>query len=91
MNINEIKLEIKRLKKLKKELRAGTKARIVIYRQIKDLEKKLIDYNKPNDEKDKLIEEIKAIDNTFERLDIDLKKYTIEQLQFHLKRIKNEK
>lgn len=85
-NINEkdIKQEIRQLKKLKLQCRAGSKERIDLYRQIKDLKDKLTAQNKPEPEKDNLISEILKVDILLGKLEIDLKKFTISELKKHL-------
>ena len=90
VNPKEIKKEIRALKKLKIACRAGTKERIDLHRQIKDLKNKLIDFNKPEPEKEPIIAEILKIETerktipTFAELFIDLHKYTLTELQKHL-------
>lgn len=90
----EIKAEIRRLRKLKKDLRPGSKERIEIFRQIKDLKKQKVIINTPEPGKEKLIAEILKIEEEqrtiprFINLGIDLHIYTIEQLEIHLRKIK---
>ena len=95
MDNTEIRKEIKRLKRLKKDLRPGSKERIEVFRQIKDLKNKLAEITTPEPGKELLIAEILRIEAeqkikpTFESLGINLNKFTEKQLSFHLKRIKN--
>ena len=94
MDIKEIRKEIKRLKKLKKDLRSGSKERIEIFRKIKVFKKELADIFKPQPDKDIIIAEILKLERerklfpTFEVLGINLGKYTVEQLKIHLKKLK---
>lgn len=93
MDIREIKKEIKQLKKLKLKCRAGTKERISLGRQIKDLKSQLIEQNKPEPEKDKIISNIlkieadKHIKPSFKDLEIDLRKFSIKELNYHLEKL----
>jgi len=86
-DIKEIKKKIKRLKRLKLKCRTGSKERIDLHRQIKQLQYKLEEYNKPEPEKDLLIEKILIIKPEYITLGMNLKKFTIQELQFHLKKI----
>ena len=87
MDIKEIKQEIRRLRKVKKDLRPGTAERLDIGRKIKALKQQLAEMNTPEPEKAKLIAEILARDILLKRLEINLNKFTIKELQKHLDRI----
>ena len=87
MNEKDIKQEIRALKKLKLQCKSGTKERIALYREIKELQAKISDLSVVDIDKQKLIDTICKQDNSFNVLGIDLRKFTIEQLQFHLKKI----
>lgn len=93
LEIKRIKKEIKDLKAKKLSLPSGSRERIELHRKIKETkvlltQKKEIKTQKENlynnPEKDKLIQEIKKLDPLFVILKIDLKKFTVEQLQYHL-------
>jgi hypothetical protein len=105
------KLEIKKLKKEIKDLRAeklslpsGNEKRIELHREIKRLRQLLkdkkdlkinteIEVKEINDIKDPIIKEILKIEAeqntkpTFEVLGIDLRKYSLENLKIHLKKL----
>lgn len=80
----EIKKEIRKLRKLKLQCRARTPERLDLEHKIKELKRQRIEINTPEPEKEKLIIEIKKIDNLFERLEINLNKFTIKELTKHL-------
>lgn len=110
--IKETTLEIRRIKREIKDLRAkklllpsGNPERIELGRELKKLrqelkEKKVFKVNKiaditeTNSEKEPIISEILKVEAEqkiiprFEDLGIDLHKYTLEQLEIYLKRIK---
>lgn len=86
-NEKDIKKEIRALKKLKLQCKSGSKERIDLYRKIKELKNKLIDQNKPEPEKDKIIAEILKLDRVMASIDIDLKKHSIEDLQKYLNKL----
>lgn len=94
MTDREIKQEIRRLKKVKLSCRAGSKERIDLHRQIKELKNKLIEINIVEPKKEKLIDNILKIETEqkiypkCEDIGINLNKYTIEQLELHLKKLK---
>jgi len=83
-NTKEIKAEIRRLRKLKLKCRPGTTERLDLEHQIKALKKQKIQINEVEPGKEKLIAEIKKLDPLFEVLEINLNKFTIEQLEYHL-------
>jgi hypothetical protein len=88
MEIQEIKKEIKRLKRLKLQCRAGTKERVDLHRQIKELKNKIVDTSKPEPEKELLIQEILKLKPSYiTAQNIDYKKFSVKQLNFHLKKI----
>ena len=93
MDIKEIKSEIRALKKLKLKCRAGSKERLNLGRQIKELKNKMVVLNIPEPLKEPIIIEILRIEAerksipTFEELGIDLHKYSIEQLKKHLQKL----
>jgi len=90
MNPKELKKEIKRLTKLKRACRSGTKERIELYRNIKELKTQLVELTKPDEAKQKIIAEILALDKLMASIEIDLTKHNIEDLQRYLKKLKNK-
>jgi uncharacterized protein with von Willebrand factor type A (vWA) domain len=97
INPKEVKKEIRALRKLKLQCRAGTPERIDLEHKIKALKNKIIDVSTPEPEKEPLVAEILALQKqyniipTFEVLGIDLNKYSIEQLKSHIEYIKNKR
>lgn len=95
MNPKEIKAEIRRLKKLKLACRPGSKERITLHRQIKDLKKQKAEITAVEPGKEKLIAEILRIEAeqdikpTFESLGINLNKFSEPELQKHISRLKS--
>ena len=80
----EIKKEIRKLRKLKLQCQPGSAERLELGHKIKDLKKQLIEVTRPEPEKDKLIADILKVDTLLGQLDIDLKKFSIAELQKHL-------
>lgn len=87
----EIKKEIRKFKKLKRQCRAGTKERIDLHRRIKALKRDLYSLNIVDKDKEPIIKEILKIRPAYIELEMNLNKYTKEQLEFHLKRIGGNK
>jgi uncharacterized protein with von Willebrand factor type A (vWA) domain len=87
----EIKKEIRALRKLKLACQPGSDERLDLEHKIKDLKKQLVEVIRPEPEKDNLIAEILKVDILLGKLDIDLKKFSIKELQKHLDRIKQGK
>ena len=98
MTEKEIKQKIRALKKIKKGLRSGTKERLDLGRQIKVLKQQLTEARAtPEPLKEPLIKEILRIEAerkiipTFEVLGIDLHKYTLKELEKHLKNLNTKR
>jgi len=91
MTSKELKVEIRKLKKLKRACRAGSKERLELGRNIKELNLQLDALTVVDSAKDKVIKEILELDSVMKSIDIDLRKHTIEQLEFHLKKLKEKK
>jgi hypothetical protein len=91
MTIQEIKLEIKRLKRLKRDLRSGTAERLEVGRKLKELTNMLTNLSQPDEEKDKLISEIMKLDSVMASITIDLRKHSITDLQKYLNKLKEKK
>ena len=90
MTEKEIKSDIRKLKKLKKQCRAGTEERINLHRQIKDLQANLQNLNIVDKDKNKIIQEILKLDKVMASIEINLTKHTIENLQKYLNKLKGE-
>jgi uncharacterized coiled-coil DUF342 family protein len=88
MTIKEIKAEIRRLRKVKKDLRPGSAERLDLGHKIKALKKQLADMSISEPGKEKLIQEIYRIDPLTEKMEMDLTIYTEAELQKHIDRIK---
>jgi hypothetical protein len=85
MTEKEIKQRIRALKKLKKVCGVGSKQRKDLNKQIKDLKETLTGLITPaTPEKEKLITEILKRDKLLGKLDINLNKFTLIELQKHL-------
>jgi len=90
MDNSEIRKEIKRLKRLKKDLRPGSKERIEVFRKIKDLKRQIAEVNISEPGKDSIIAKIlkveaeQGIKPRFADIGIDLHKFSIPELQKHL-------
>jgi len=98
MTEKEIKQKIRALKKIKKDLRSGTKERLDLGRQIKVLKQQLTEARAtPEPLKEPLIKEILRIEAerktvpTFEQLGISLQDYSLENLKIHLKKLNTKK
>jgi len=87
MTTKELKIEIRKLKKLKLACKAGSVERIDLHRQIKELRAKLNQTQEISKEKEQLIFDIQKADPIFERMGIDLNKFSKDELTFHLKKI----
>jgi len=93
MDNSEIRKEIKRLKRLKKDLRPGSKERIEIFRKIKDLKQQRAEITAVEPGKERLIAEILRIEAEynikprFEELGIDLHKFSQNELQKHIDKL----
>jgi hypothetical protein len=91
MSTKELKQRIRKLKKIKKELHAGSAPRIKVHREIKKLKEELQEKNLVSKEKQLLIEEINKLDTLVVQLGTDLTQYTEEQLAIHLNKLRKEK
>ena len=90
-DLKEIKKELKRLKKIKRQLRPKTKERIELNKQIRVLKEQLEKQNISDPTKEKLIAEILILEPNFPKDLVDLRKYTNEQLQKHIEIIKRKR
>lgn len=89
-DIREVKRQLRTLRKLKIDTAKGSEDRHDICRKIRELKKQLKPIiQEATPEKQKLIDDILKIRPEYNRLDMDLYKYTVEQLQKHLIYIKD--
>ena len=91
MTDREIRKEIKRLRKSIKDFPARSKDRKEIKRLIIDLKGQLVATEQIDKIKQPLVEEILRLDPDCIKYGIKLYKFTIEQLKYHLERIKKAK
>lgn len=85
-DIKEIKREIRELKKLKLKCQPGSKERLDLGHRIKELRGKIIPVEiEPG--KEKLIEEIYTLDPLIKKMEMDLNKFTIKELEYHIKKL----
>jgi hypothetical protein len=84
----EIKRKISEKRKIKKDLKFGSKERLSIGREIKALKERLADSTKPDKEKDKIISQILLLDKVMASIIIDLKKHNIKDLKKYLDKLK---
>jgi len=82
MTEKDIKRRIRMLRKFKRDIRIGTDARREINHKIRELKEKL-GYDEITPEKTNLIKKINAVYKHYN----DLRKFTVEQLRFHLEKI----
>lgn len=91
MTDREIKQQIRKLRKLKRDTQKKTEARRQINKQIRDLKEQLtakLPEVKQSSAREALIKEIYKYNPDLEQLGMDMNKYTDEQLTFHLNKIK---
>ena len=89
-NEQELKSRIKKLKKLKNKMKAGSKERIKYHREWKQLKYELKMLRNVDPEKEPLVKEILKLEPQFIKLNINLYKFTKEQLQKHLDKIRRK-
>ena len=87
MTAKEIKSEIRRLRRFKLKCRSGSPERLDLCHKIKELQEQLRDITVVDKDKQPLIDELNRLDPLFKRLEIDLNKFTVEQLKKHLKKL----
>lgn len=92
MTEREIKRHIKLLKKIKKETPLRTEARRDINRRMRALKKELVkDIEPVTKEKAELIQKILKIRPYYIDIKMNMKKYTMQQLQEHFDKIRRTK
>ena len=92
MTERELRKEIKRLRKSINDFKPRSKERKEIKRQIIVLKEQLKNIKQSKDDKRPIIDEILKLDTLMAKINIDLTKHSIEDLQKYLnklKRIKN--
>ena len=87
----ELKKEIRKLRKLKNQMKAGSKERIKYHRQWKRLKYELKVLRTVDPEKEPIVKEILKLEPDFIKLKINLYKFTESQLQKHLNIIKRKR
>lgn len=91
MNNKGIQKEIRRYTKIKKHLRKGDEKYNEVRDKIKDLREKHKEIERSNPEKDIIIAEIIKLTESFFVEIMDYKNFTIEQLKFHLGKLKEKR
>lgn len=91
MNQKQIKQEIRRLKKVKKDLRKSSEEYIDVKKRIKSLKLQLNEVEKPSKEKEKIIVDINKLTPNYLIGMVNLRLYTLEQLQKHLLYLQRKK
>ncbi len=90
MTNKELKKQISKLRKLKNKMQPHSKERVELHRKIKEMKKELEQLKIIDKEKQPLIDEILKIRPEYVTLELELNKYTKEQLEFHLNKIKEK-
>jgi hypothetical protein len=94
MEIKEIKQKIRSLRKIKKDLKSGSKERLSIGREIKVLLAQLGEQSVPEPLKEPIIKEILYLEKqlklipTFKDIGIDLHRHSLKDLKIHLEKLK---
>lgn len=86
INDREIKEQIKALKKVKKGSRVKTALRHDLNKRIRDLEKKLTEGYAMTTEKEELIKKIYKAEPDVKKIKMDLRKFTMEELEYHYRK-----
>ena len=90
MTNKELKKQISKLRKLKNKMRVGSSDRIELHRKIKEMKQQLEQSKIIDKDKQPIIEQIKKLDPLVEKLNQDLNRFSKEQLEFHLKKLKEK-
>ena len=90
MNTKQLKSEIRRLKKVKKDLRKTSDEHADVKKRIKMLKSQLIDTSVVTVNKQKLMDAIEKLTPSYLKGAVDLKIYTETQLDIHLKNLRNK-
>jgi len=91
MNEKELKRQIRKLRKLKLQMKSGSKDRIELHRKIKELKNKLAKARGYNPDKEIFVKEIQQLEPIYEKLGINLYKFSVEELQKHIEIIKRKR
>jgi hypothetical protein len=91
LDIREVKRQIRMLRKIKKDTHKGSEERHDLCRKIRELRSQLLPiYSEVSKTKSELIEKIMNKRPEYKILNIDLRKYTEEQLQKHFLNIEHK-
>ena len=89
MTIQELKRRIRKFRKVKKSLRVGSKERNDVNKILKELKKEYKEKLVPTGEKQEVIEELTSLYKRANReVVVDFRNYTIDELRFHLNKVK---
>ncbi len=91
INEREIKFRIRYLRKLKNDTQLKSPLRHKLNEQIRVLKNRISYLYEVTPEKAKLIKEIYRIRPELKEIKLDLRKFTIEQLQHHIDKTKEKK
>lgn len=86
--IKVIKQEIRQLLKLKRKCQPGSPERLDLGHRIKELKEDILKAGIVEPGKEKLIEEIYILDPLIKVMAMDLNKFTIKELEYHIKKLK---
>lgn len=87
--IKLIKQQIKQLTKLKRKCQPGSKERLDLGHKIKELKADILKAGIVEPGKEKLIKEIYILDPLILKMEMDLNKFTIKELEYHIKKLKS--
>jgi uncharacterized protein Yka (UPF0111/DUF47 family) len=91
MTKKELKKHISKLRKLKNKMRAKSPERLELHRKIQAMKKELEESKLQDKDKQPIIDEIRKLEPMVDVLHQDLYVFSIEQLNHHLKRLKQRK
>jgi hypothetical protein len=91
MTLVELKREIRKYKKAKKDLRVGSFERKEINKKLKILKKQYVECAVPDEGKQKLIDELIVLYSRYRKpILVDFRNFTTEQLAVHLAKLKGD-
>jgi signal transduction histidine kinase len=90
MTNKQLKKQISKLRKLKNQMQPNSSERLELHRKIKAMKEELEQSKIIDQDKQPIIKEIKKLDPLFERLSIDLNKFSKEELEKHLTKLKEK-
>ena len=89
MNLQELKKRIRKLRKIKKDLRVGSQDRKDMNKTLRELKQEYQEKSVPTGEKDEVIIELERVYKTKGKpIVIDFRDFTLDELKFHLDRVK---